>query len=653
MAAVTAAAGDEQLLVRADSLIRTGKLADARRLAERFEDRHPQDPRVLILLGRIYLAWPVVGRYRAESLLTRAGRMDSTNAEPFYLIAEVGTALRGEDGEEFVRRGLIGALGANPDYRDAWERWQRVYQRDSDRQKMVNALARHAGGRNADYRRAQLLVQMERSEEAAALFDSVVTRHPGDPGPLAWLARALFTAGRDSAGVIAYEAAIRLASDDTGLVLWKQIRGIATQGERDTFALTFPGSYTGFFRRFWARRDPELAAPVNRRFVEHFHRLAYATHRYPLQHGGSRYFQSEVYRALTGDLGLMPDPNGALTAAFDAANEAQGSVRTPSVRDEIIRAGLGPRIMNDVAANLEDNLDDRGRIYLRHGPPDTRHIGPHGDSETWFYGVAGGRSLRVSFMRRTAGVAGAGDMVLTAMAWGEAESARSLLDTDRSTATNTLDFVFWLASFRSGDGATELYVVADSVAGVAVLLDAEGREADRASGSGGRWRLATRAGRYTLMLDAERDGKQAHYRGGAALPDLGGGRLAVSTILVATGTPVPQRDSMLAALSPRLEISADQPLRVYAEIYGLGRDSGVSRYSVDYRFERTDGEISEGGRSSSIAFERQHVSATRIVESLIVDPDRLPKGRYRLNLVIFDRVRGVQVSSGGLLFRLR
>jgi hypothetical protein len=650
-------AQEELRLAEAESLFYARQLPQARRVAERLEDRHPNNPDVLLLLGRIHLDWPVIGRYKAESLFTRVGRIDSLNPEPFYLVAEVGDALGGEEGDNLIRRGLIGALAANPDYRDSWQRWESVPQRDPDRLLMVGALARHAGFRTADYRRAQMLVRMNRNPEGAGLLDSVVRRSPEDAGALAWLARARFANDEDSAGVRAYDAALRYATNDTGRVLWKQVRGIATVAERDTFLLTLPAGYSGFFRRFWARRDPDLATPINRRFAEHFHRLAVVTHEFALQHAGSRWFHSSLFRARGGETGLPSDPNGYLEGAYATASEQTIAARSPSVRDEQVRAGLLPRAdLPDASVNLEDDIDDRGRIYLRHGKPDDRNIGPHAVSETWTYLSAGGRPLRVSFLQRSGGEVGAGDMVITAMAWGEPEAAAALMGSDHtSVARNDMDFSFRTATFRAADGRrTELLVLSDSLDKVGVLLDSEGREADRRSAPGTVLWLTGRPTSYALMVDAHNAaGQQSHYRGSAVLPDYSDGQPSVSSLLLAPGRTPAVRDSMVSAVPMRLDLPANAPVRVYAEVYGLARDSGVARYRAEYRFERTDGAINGGEREQDIAFDREQPAAGRFIETLVIDPDRLPPGRYVLRLRIIDQRRNAATVTSQIQFRLR
>jgi Flp pilus assembly protein TadD len=645
---------------RAESLFVAGNLVEARRLAERLQNRRPRDPRVLMLLGRIHLVWPVVGRYQAETLFTRAARLDPGNPEPLYYLGQVGSALGADDGEEVSRRGLTAVLAIDPDYRDTWTLWLGLYRGDGERRAGLAALERHAGRFwDADYWRAQLLIELRRYGEASALLGDVIRRRPDDPGPRAWLARAQLLAGQDAEGAASYRTALDRASADTGQVLWKQVRGAATPAERQRYLATPPAERAAFLRHWWSHREPDLSTDVNERMGEHFRRLAEAQRVFALLHPSSRYFRSALYRARAGGVGGYPGTNQfsrGLEGAEQRALEAQCSARLPGVRDAAAQAGLVPRPedLNKPSENLEDGLDDRGRIYLRHGRPDYLLIGSLAD-ETWCY-YRDGQVLRVTFVRRTGGGA-TGDMVVTPLMAGESESAAQLLVTDNFAARNTLDFAFWNAAFRAPDRSlTELLVIPDSVRAVAVLVDAAGREVARDTGSGRTLHLLAPPGVYALLMDAVRGGDTSRYRGTVTLPDFGGEPPAISSILIAAGDVEPERDALAAHAPHALTLSATQPLRVYTELYNLGRVDGTSRYRAEYRFERTDGGFvlrSNRERGTTIAFDRERPFTPRLVESLIVDPDRLPPGRYRLHIEIVDQVRGARAVSATIEFRLR
>ena len=644
----------DSLLTRAESLLASGKLPEARRLAEYLQDRRRNDVKVLVLLGRIHLAWPVVGRFTAESLFSRAIRLDPRNPEPYYYLGIVGITLGGDDGEMIARRGLVPLLALQPGYRDAWFRWTTLYRGENEREAALAALDRHAGTWPVDYWRGQLLVESRRFNEADALLERVARMRPGDPGPWAWLARARFTAGRDAEGVVAYDSALAHVDSDTGDVLWKQVRGIASAAERATWGATAPSDRAPFLRRFWAFREPDVSTRINERLGEHFRRLVDAQRIFNLLHPNARYWRSPLYRALAGGVG---GPPGGLGGAERRAQDPQCSAHLPGVRDEAVQAGLGPRAEDpaDPPVNLEDNLDDRGRVYLRHGRPDYRSIGTL-DDETWCYFRADGTVLRVTFVRRTGGWGLSGDMVVTPLMAGEAESARHLLATDAFSAPSTLSFAFWPAAFRAADRRlTELVVIPDSVGAVAALVNQEGIEVARDSATDRPLHLVAPPGQYFLLLDATRADRTGRYRGTISLPDFDEDIPAISSLLLASGGAPASREAMTAAAPHGLRLPARAPLRIYAELYNLGRVDSISRYTTAYRFERMDGFIVRSGRQSTtaISFSRVTPFTSRIVETLVVDPGRLPPGRYRLHLEIVDEVRGTKSASSIIEFQLR
>lgn len=642
----------DSLFVRAESLFAAGKLADARRLTERLQDRYAENPRVLVLLGRIHLAWPVIGRYTAESLFTRAARIAPGEPEPLYYLGQTGLALGGDDGEMIARRGFLPILAINPEYRDTWQRYQELYQGDNERRDLVRALEQHRGSWNADYWRGQLLSRLGAYDEAIDLLEDVVRRRPGDPGPLAWLARTQLVAGDDSAGIASYAAALELAAEDTGQVLWRQIRGIASPVERARWTATAPAARGAFLRGFWAGREPDLSTPVNERLAEHFRRMEEADRTFRLLHPNSLYFRSKMFRAYSGGVGAMP---GGFDGAEVRALNAQCSARLPSVRDAALAAGMAPRMEDSTnrAMNLEDGLDDRGRVFLRHGAPDQISIGTTAD-ETWCYFRPDGTVLMVSFVRSTGGFGVSGDMVLRYLLAGEFESAQELLATDRFSTKSDLEFAFWPAAFRAADRRnTELIVVPDSLWALAVLVDTAGYEVARDSGTGRALHLTAAPGRYRLLLDAGSGSHTGRYRGRIALPDFSGEQPVVSSLLIASGDVPARRDTLTRRAPHALTLPASAPLRVYAELYNMGRVDSVSRYRAEYRFERTDGSIVRGQRQLTIAFDREQPFQSRLIESLVIDPDRLPRGRYTLHLEIVDQVLGVAAASAEIQFRLR
>jgi GWxTD domain-containing protein len=604
------------------------------------------------VLGRIWLAWPVFGRFKADSLLARAQALDSGDPAPSYYRSLVGLRLGGDDGEALARQALVKVLAIDPDYRDAWALWLTLYRDDGDRTEMVETLDRHASAYAADLHRAGLLVELRRYHDADPLLDSLAAAAPGDPAPRAWLARALFEQDRDSAAVPVYEAAIRRAAADSGGILWRQVRSIASPQERARWAALRPDERPAFLRLFWDGRDPDLRDGVNVRIGEHFRRLVAARRAYALLHPQSRWNHSRLWRTIMGGLGLPPDEAPELTSVRAGIGES----RQPRVADAAVAAGIVARL-DDTAqetVNLEDGLDDRGRILVRYGEPQRREVWST-DAETWWYDLPEGQ-FQVTFVRRTSD--GGGDEVVTPVVAGEAQAARYLLDTDRPDAPATLTSFFWPAAFRAAGGdSTEVTLFPDSVSALAVLFNSTGAPAARGSAPPGRpIHLEVAPGSYLLAVDAARGNQSGRYRGPMTVPWFPPDSLTISSLLIASGAVVPARSALEAAAPPALRLPAGRPLRVYAELYGLASDEGVARYDAVYRFERASrgwlGALARR-RVVTITFRRTIPAADPALESLVIDPGRLPPGHYRLVLEISDAVRGVHAASGTLDFDLR
>jgi tetratricopeptide (TPR) repeat protein len=602
------------------------------------------------MLGRVWLEWPVFGRYRAESLLERAGALAPQDPEAFYYLGQVGLALGGDDGEAIARRGLVKGLALLPDYRDAWSLWTKLYRGTRERAEMVRALARHAGDYSIDLRRADLLVELRRYPEAEALLDSLETRTPGDPVPRALLARLRYEQGRDREGERAYGEALARAEADSGDLLWHQVRSIAGPEERLAYARLAPESREPFLRLFWARRNPAIRDSVNRRIGEHFRRLAEAHQVFALLHPQARWYHSRLYRTIQGGVGA---PSSAVE--LGAIRTELAAIRQPHSGDPAVAAGIGPRLDDSTqrTLNLEDGLDDRGRILVRYGAPRERYVWSS-DAETWRYDLPEGE-LQVTFVRRTSD--GGGDHVVTPVVAGEAEAASYLLRTDRPSLTATLTFVYWPAEFRHDIGrTTELVLFPDRVSATGALVDATGREVARDSATGRALHLLAPPGEYFLAVDGERGGELGRFRGFIPVTRFTPDSLAVSSLLVAPGDVPPSRPQLEAAAPPALKLPAGQALRIYAEVYGLGRDAGGTRYDAVYRFARAKSGVLRflsRGRVTSIAFSRAQLATDPTIETLVVDPGRLPRGHYVLTLEVHDAVRGTSAASASLEFDLR
>lgn len=537
-------------------------------------------------------------------------------------------------------------VALQPDYRDAWPRWTSLYRADDERAAMAAALAGHAGTFPADLWRAQLLVELRRFAVAEPLLDSLTASRPSDPTPWAYLARAEFEQGRDGDGARDYDAALARAADDTGDVLWRQVRSIAAPDERAAWTALPPAGRQGFLRVFWELRNPRLRDSVNTRIGEHFRRLAEARRLFALLHPESRWNHSRAWRTLHGGLGV------ADSAQLGDVRAEIYTTRLPRAADLSVVAGAAPRTDDTTqqTVNLEDDLDDRGRLFVRYGEPDERYVWSTAE-ETWRYNLAQGQ-MEVTFTRR-----GGGDQVVTPVVAHEAEAAEYLLRTDRSSVPVSLSFAFWPAEFRRGTGqTTDLLLFPDRVAATAVLYDGAGREAARDSATGRALHLAAPPGLYVLAVDAQRGSEAGRFRGSLALTRFTADSLAVSGLLLAPGETPPSRPLLEAAAPASLQLPAERAVRIYAEVYGLAADGGQMRYDAVYRFARTGGGLLSflsRDRVTSIGFRRTVPADDPAIETLVVDPGRLPRGHYLLTLEIRDGGRGARAASATLEFDLR
>lgn len=643
--------GPDSLHARAESLLAAGALEPARRIAERLVRERPSDVRALIVLGRVHLAWPAFGRFRAESLFSRAAALDPSNPEPLYYLGRTGLALGGDDGEAIAREALVRLLALDPLYRDAWALWARLYRGDGERRAALAALDLHSGTDAVDLWRAQLMLELRHYQPAESLLAALADRTPADPAPWVLMARALYERERDAEGEWWYQGALYRAPADTANLLWLQVRSISTPLERAAQDSVGPAGRETFMRRFWALRDPDLSTGANERIGEHFRRMAEARRLFGLLHPNARYHRSRAYRTVAGGLGRPPG------ADLESVTRGIAGFRAPRVDDALVAAGVAgrPESLPDAQSlNLEDGLDDRGRVFARQGAPHERLVWST-DVETWRYRIEG-RVLQVTFARRTGGFGMSGDQVITPVVSGEASAARHLLTTDRPEVEASLDFAFWPAAFRhSAEGWSELLLFVDAERATAVLLDEAGREVSRDAGQRRPLRLVSGAGPRLLLVDAQTRERRGRFRGIAAVPAFADSP-AVSSLLLASGADLPPSRVALEAVAPaRLALPGDSALRLYAELYNLYDDDGLMRYEATYRFERVSGGLLGLGRrrTTTIRFERARFAGDPLIESLIVDPARLPAGRYRVSLEILDLVRGARATGPPVVVELR
>ncbi len=626
-------------------------------MLERAVRRDPTDAAALILLGRVHLAWPTVGRFRAWRLFEEAAHLDPTNPEPRYQQVQVGLALGSADGERLARDAIFKILQIVPDYADIWRVWRRLYEGDGHRRRALRLLARFDDPAST-VRRADLLLAMEDYQAADSLLAAAARRHPDDPAVLALRAEVAFETGRAADGESYYWAAVQRSAADSADRLWRQIEAIASPEEEGSYWVTPVDERPQYFRRFWARREPDLTTPLNERLAEHFQRLRRARRDYALGQPLSTFHRSPLWRALQS--GWTADILQRLGDFTSASGVIPGH---SALEDDLTRAGLGVDLRDlpepdSVSRYARLGFDGRGLMYLRFGEPQTRliSVGPGIDVEAWRY-VVDGRAVSLVFARATAGGGSnpGGDFVLYPTSARELHNSAVLLERDAPTRVPPLPLATWVAFFRAADSAAandgchDVVIRTSGDAAAVAVWDLGDLEIVRSVGVG-PLTLRVRDGVYRFGADAHVGDRLGSVRGPLVVPPLGPGWLSVSSLLVAVvGDSAPDRMTMARAMPASLAIERHgRPVTLYAELYDLPDRRGTAEYDVVYTFEP----VGRGARVS-FSFSRTVLATTTVFERLIVQPGQVPPGRYRVTLAVRDRLLGLRTGAVSLDVTLR
>jgi hypothetical protein len=152
-------------------------------------------------------------------------------------------------------------------------------------------------------------------------------------------------------------------------------------------------------------------------------------------------------------------------------------------------------------------------------------------------------------------------------------------------------------------------------------------------------------------------GKLGRLRHEISVPRFTRTALAVSSLALAPGADVSDREAVLRAMPADLVYPAGGPLTSYAEIYGLAADaSGRTHYRLRYAFapiESFAARLWPGGpRPVVFSFDRAG-AVSPAVERLVIEPDKLPAGRYRVTLSVTDLSRNVKSESVAIEIEIR
>src|SRR2546426_4964344 len=169
---------------RAESLLAARDLPAARRAAEQVVRERPRDAAAHLLLGRVWFAWPTVGRYDALTQFRTAARLAPGDPEPLYRQAEAGFRLGSDDGEWIAREALLRLFALQSDYRDGWARFAALYHDDDVWRRLDRALAGHPDDPMALERRAVAALGLREPPRADSLAAEGLRRRAAAAPPL-------------------------------------------------------------------------------------------------------------------------------------------------------------------------------------------------------------------------------------------------------------------------------------------------------------------------------------------------------------------------------------------------------------------------------------------------------------------------------------
>ena len=170
-------------------------------------------------------------------------------------------------------------------------------------------------------------------DSAIAAFQALLNHNRFNATALLEMARTKLAAGRIS-GVAQWYLGLSLADGETAAMYSRDLSLVMPDSALRHFDAARGESRVAVARRFWDTRDPDAFNGSAERLREHYRRIDYAHHRYPLVPPGHRYDTLKAF-----------GPTGSL-------------------------------------------FDDRGRIYVRHGEPDDRTsltMAGMPPNESWLY----------------------------------------------------------------------------------------------------------------------------------------------------------------------------------------------------------------------------------------------------------------------------
>ncbi len=634
LASQSANPGAMARIAHAESLLAAGDLQQARRVVEPIANRNPRNFRAVMLLGKIHLEWPVIGRYRAWKLFRNAAHLEPSNPEPRYQQMRVGLFLEGDDGERMARDAIFRIWKIDPFYRDTWEIWNRMYRGRGHYNRAIATLAEDAGDPVADIRRAQMLIELAEFDRARLLIDTLIALGRDDAAVWALAAEAALIGFDAQTGAQYYEMAIQRAESDSLHLLWDQISTITSPEEDSTYWSLDSSQRYEFYRVFWERREPDLTRAGNERIPEHFNRLGEARRLYHLKHPMAMFHTSASWRTV---LSAGNQNVAQIAREFDPRTSRFGrtSIAFPDTLSLPLVDSRDVTQPGELTRYSRFGFDGRGLVYLRFGNPRRllttfgtgQGAGLEGDVERWFYSSPDGE-ISVTFAQR------AGDMVLNPITRSEQAIIQTLLENDEASIRTTTEMKAWVATFRSHNAdSTDVYVRTDPESTTVALWDESWNQLTTTTGVGMHVVTVT-PGIRNVGIDYRSGEDFASVRGKTTIPWFALGQLGISSIVIGLASDsAVGREASALSMPVDLKFPVDSTVKLYTEIYDLSAEGGTARYRVEYTFQmvRDDERV-------RFAFTRLVPHRETVVEELIVAPGRIPRGRYDIVLRVRDVV---------------
>ena len=588
-------------------------------------------------------------------------RLDPTNLECYYVRANAALRVDDPNGYRIASDMFLHIICENPDYKDAYVTWREaILDKSREELRQVTGclesyIESHPEKSHWLYDIAEYSCELGNIQSTLDALSRLSEAAPEYKPPERHLliARCKVELNDTLGFEKAYRDALSSAEQDGD---FKRLAAHAEaifrpEEQAKADSMETAEQWADYFSVFWNRRDPDPLTPHNERLYEHYWRLSYARENWPLIDVYSRTRESRILDRVE----TMLNWNAVGGRAYDVPD-------------------ADPDIYWDRCPEL--NLQQRGLLFVRHGPPDLinkpiMEDGPRLNEEVWFYGG-------IFFPFREGGSSIGDYRYVPVYAPGMGNIRRSMETESFTDPLPKLKQDYYATEFMAEGELLEVEVYqslsADQLEGgqpegVSIaVFDNSWRELARDSSSVlkaefdnrehwvGMNRVLVNPGEVmiTARLDAPR--VRAIRRRGAELYPFRIGTLELSGAVL--GSPVPLSGGTHSRLGvellprPSLTYTSGEIMTVYFELYGLrAAADGAIKFVESVTIVRNAGEegvfgkvrrlLTTSGRertsSLTLTFERQREGTlAAVAEYFTVDTSLLLPGDYQMLIEVRD-----------------